>query len=45
MSTATPTVPPQERSQDAALVWLVVTTLAPYWRPVVLSFTFLIGVA
>ena len=45
MSTATPTVSPQERSQDAALVWLVVTTLAPYWRPVALSFVFLIGMA
>ena len=45
MSAANPAVPTEERSQDAALVWLVVTTLKPYWRPVSLSVLFLVGIA
>ncbi len=45
MSAANPAATTQHRGQDAALVWLIVTTLKPYWRPVAISVVFLIGMA
>lgn len=45
MSAANPAATTQARGQDAALVWLIVTTLKPYWRPVAISVVFLIGMA
>ncbi len=42
---AAPEPQKQERTQDAALVWLVVTTMAPYWRQVLLALVLLAGMA
>jgi ATP-binding cassette subfamily B protein len=42
--TAAP-APTKERTQDAALLWLMVTTMAPYWRPLGLSLILLLGMA
>ena len=36
---------PKAQTQDAALVWLVATTLAPYWRPVAVAIVLLVGMA
>jgi ATP-binding cassette subfamily B protein len=35
----------RERTQDAALLWLVATTMAPYWRPLALALLLLMGMA
>jgi ATP-binding cassette, subfamily B, multidrug efflux pump len=38
----------QERgvqNQDAALVWLIATTMAPHWRPLLLALVLLLGTA
>lgn len=35
----------KERSQDSALVWLMVTTMAPYWRPLAMALVLLAGTA
>jgi ATP-binding cassette subfamily B protein len=32
-------------SQDAALVWLIATTMAPHWRPLALALVLLLGTA
>jgi ATP-binding cassette, subfamily B, multidrug efflux pump len=38
-------LPQRARSQDAALLWLVATTIRPYWRPLGLALLLLIGMA
>jgi ATP-binding cassette, subfamily B, multidrug efflux pump len=38
-------VPTQRRGQDAALLWLLATTLAPYWRSLLLALLLLLGTA
>ncbi len=35
----------KERTQDASLMWLMVTTMRPYWRPLALALLLLIGMA
>src|SRR5215210_3560261 len=40
-----PERPAKGRTQDAALVWLVARTMAPYWRPLVVAIVLLIGMA
>jgi len=34
-----------ERTQDSALLWLIATTLAPYWRTISLALALLVGMA
>ncbi len=36
---------PRARTQDAALLWLVATTMAPFWRLLALAFVLLVGTA
>lgn len=33
------------RSQDAALFWLLITTMAPHWRPLLVALVMLVGTA
>lgn len=35
----------KERTQDSSLVWLMATTMAPYWKPLALALLLLIGMA
>ena len=35
----------KERTQDTALLWLIATTMAPYWRPLALALVLLVGMA
>lgn len=35
----------KDRTQDASLVWLMATTMAPYWKPLALTLVLLIGMA
>ncbi len=37
--------PVKERTQDSALLWLMATTMAPYWRPLALALLMLTGMA
>lgn len=43
MTNATPAV--RERTQDAALLWLVATTIRPYWRSLAVALVMLMGMA
>ncbi|MEN9938148.1 MAG: hypothetical protein RLZZ387_4727 [Chloroflexota bacterium] len=36
---------PKEQGQDAALVWLLATTTAPHWRPLLLAIVLLLATA
>jgi ATP-binding cassette subfamily B protein len=40
-----PAQPRKEQTQDAALLWLIATTMAPYWRPLALALVLLAGTA
>src|SRR5918998_1719547 len=35
----------RERTQDSALVWLLLTTMAPFWRPLLVAMVMLAGMA